>query len=58
MCVIEFLLRYLISHEQEKLFLRKYGVGIWMRTEIAFLQSFYILAHLVAAPKIQYMVSL
>ena len=35
MCVIEFLLRHLISHKNEKPFLHKYVVGIYRKTEIA-----------------------
>ena len=36
----------------------KYVVGIWVITEVAFLLCFCILAHLVGAPKIQYIVFL
>ena len=53
MCVIEFVLRNLISHKQEKPLSHEYVVGIWMRTEITFMLWFCIPARLVGAPKSQ-----
>ena len=62
MGVIEFLLRDLTSHKQEKPLSHKYVVavvGIWMRTEIPFFAMLlYSGTFIVVAPKIQYMVSL